>query len=269
MTLSAFFDESIRDRQGNEPISVAGYVFKPKAYMAFARDWKRMLVSGPMPTTHFHMTNLYARDYEYTGWSPEERAALLQRAVDAVRRYSHFGVSVMLSQADFAKYAPEGWAARHGSIYSAACQMALRATAYWMDHNRCDARIAYVFESGHRFWPEADALLRATGGHPALKRLYYYKTHFSRDKCDSYGLQAADMLAWIMTRGAVGVPNNQTMTAFRPIIRSLVAGQLPRKYQLFHAHDDVNKLCQFFKQQAAAPPQVFADHPRGYKPALR
>src|SRR5437867_7102878 len=98
MTLAAFFDESVRDREAIEPICVAGYVFKPTGYKHFVRKWARMLKSaGPKPTTHFHMTHLYARTYEYEGWSPEERAEVLRQAVDAVRKHAYCGVCVMFS----------------------------------------------------------------------------------------------------------------------------------------------------------------------------
>src|SRR5687767_2998885 len=84
--LDGYIDESER-KEATEPVSVAGYIFKPAAYRAFCREWKRMLMSGPKPTTHFHMTNLYARDKQYKGWSVTERADYLRLAVNAARRY--------------------------------------------------------------------------------------------------------------------------------------------------------------------------------------
>ena len=83
LVLDGYFDESERT-EISEPLSVAGYIIKPTAYKAFCRDWKRMLESGPTPTTHFHMTNLYARDYEYKGWTADERADYLAEFVAQV-----------------------------------------------------------------------------------------------------------------------------------------------------------------------------------------
>ena len=223
MKLGAYFDESIRDTQGTEPISVAGYVFKPGAYRAFKRAWKRVLLAGPTPTTHFHMTNLYARDYEYKGWSAEDRAEVLRKAIGAVNRHSLCGISVMFSQSEFEQLAPKFWKDVFGSMYSAACQMSLRTTAFWMDKNKHFTPINYIFESGHKFWKEADKVLGATGKNPELKRLYRYHVHASLEKRSSYGLQAADMLAWIMTKATVGFPSNHTMTAFKPVILGLAA----------------------------------------------
>src|SRR5262245_56132231 len=118
MTLAAFFDESIRNDSAPEPISVAGYVFKPSGYKHFVRKWHRMLESaGPKPTTHFHMTKLYARSEEYEGWSAEERAEVLRQAVDAIRKHTYGGISVMFSQTEFEQYAPPEWRIVYGSMY--------------------------------------------------------------------------------------------------------------------------------------------------------
>src|SRR5690606_6033539 len=98
MVLGAFFDEADRD-DAEQPLVVSGYVFKRTAYTAFARAWKRMLkVGGPRPTSCFHATDLYARKNEYEGWSVEERAAVLQTAVEAIRAHMMCGVAVLINQ---------------------------------------------------------------------------------------------------------------------------------------------------------------------------
>jgi len=245
--LDGYFDESER-KEATEPVSVAGYIFKPAAYRAFCREWKRMLMSGPKPTTHFHMTNVYARDKQYKGWSVTERADYLRLAVNAARKYKFCGISVMFSQSEFERLAPPLWRFEYSSMYSAACQMALRTTSFWMDEHKTFLPITYAFESGHRFWDEADEILRGIGQYPELKKDYRYRTHFALEKKESYGLQAADMLAWIYPRLDVGIPRNRTMDAFGPIILSLVEGDSDR-YKLLHPKEA--GLRQFFKDNAA------------------
>lgn len=245
LALDGYFDESERT-EGSEPISVAGYVFKSTAYKGFCRAWKRMLKAGPTPTTHFHMTHLYARSYEYDGWSVEERAEVLKLAVDAVREHMFCGVSVMFSQSDFERLAPPLYRFEFGSMYATACQMVLAATANWMDEYRCFLPIAYAFESGHRFWDEADGIMKGIGQISDLKKKYRYRTHFSLDKTEAYGLQAADMVAWIFPRLNVGFKFNHTMQAFAPLIQGLVAGQSHR-YQLLHPNE--NGLVRYFNDQ--------------------
>src|SRR5258705_11341678 len=99
--------------------------------------------------------------------------------------------------------------------------MVLRATAEWMNTHRCYLPIAYAFERGHRFWDEADGILKHIGRLPEARALYRYRTHFALDKTEAYGLQAADLLAWMVTRFEVGFPANHTMRAFTPALLSL------------------------------------------------
>jgi len=116
--LGGYFDESER-KDGSEPISVAGYVFKPKSYEHFSRKRARMLASaGSAPTPYFHMTELYARDSDdiYAGWSVEQRAEVLRQAVDAVRKHTYCGVSVLLSQSEFEAVAPPLWRFEYGHL---------------------------------------------------------------------------------------------------------------------------------------------------------
>jgi hypothetical protein len=247
LTLDGYFDESYR-QDGSEPLSIGGYIFKASSYTSFCRAWKRMLKAGPAPTTHFHMTNLYARDYEYKGWSVEDRANVFKLAIAAVREHMYCGVSVLFSQAEFEQLAPPLYRFEFGSMYATACQMVLRATATWMEDHRCFLPIAYAFERGHEFWDEANVILGGIGTLPDQKRLYRYRTHFDLDKTESYGLQAADMLSWIMTRLDVGIPDNHTMRAFGPIILSLVEGQSHR-YQMLHLKTE--GLIRYFNDQAA------------------
>ena len=266
LILGGYFDESERSEK-TEPICLAGYIFKPKGYQHFVRKWERMLKSGPQPKPHFHMTELYARHSDlYDGWSVEDRANVLAQAVDAVRKHTYCGISVLLSQSEFEQMAPPSWRFQHGSIYTAACQMVLRATAYWMDQQRCHTPIAYAFESGHRFWDESNAILSGTGQHPQLKRLYRYHSHTAIDKQKAYGLQAADMLAWTFARLNVGAPDNHTMRAFAPLIMRLVEGQ-SAKYQLFHPSGDLMR--RFFDEQMAATPPVVVDMSKARKARLR
>ena len=265
MILSAYFDESERF-EPSEPFAVAGYVFKPAGYKHFVRKWARMLASGPTETPFFHMTELYAGRGLYQGWSVEQRAAILARAVDAVRKHTYCGISILLSQSEFEKLAPPQWRFEYGSIYAGACQLALRTTAYWMDQHRCSDPIAYVFENGHAFWDEADSILSETGKHPQLGSLYHYNSHRAINKRDAYGLQAADMLAWTMARFTVGVPVNHTMAAFAPLFQRLASGQ-SGKYQLFHPTGDL--LRRFFQEQLSRNDHVVVDLKKAKRMRLR
>jgi hypothetical protein len=212
------------------------------------------------------MTNLYARDYEYEGWSVDDGAKMLKQAVGLVKRHMFCGVSVMFGQVEFSQMAPPNWADTFGSIYTSACQLVLRVTAFWMDERHCFDPIAYHFENGHRFWDQANATLRALDQQPELKRMYRYRSHTAIDKVKSFGLQAADMLAWIMGRAEVGFARNHTMRAFAPIIMELPRGD-SAKYQLFHPSGDL--LQRFFDLNMEEQHKVVLTLSKPWQPVLR
>jgi hypothetical protein len=268
MLLAGYFDESIRNRQGEEPICVAGYLFKPRGYRHFKKKWARLLATGgPAPTSHFHMSSLYAADYEYAGWTVNQRAAYLRQAVEAVKKHAYGGISFMVRQAEFERLAPPNWAWVYGSLYSIACQAALRTTAFWLDERRNPARVAYFLESGQEFWHEANAMLAGIGGRPDLREAYRYHSHTPLDKKDAYGLQAADMHAWLMTRINVGVPLNHTMAHFAPHFMHLVDGWGER-YQAFHPTGE--NLKRFFDENLHRTDDVMVvDLPKAKKGKLR
>jgi hypothetical protein len=235
MVLAAYFDESAQNIPP-EPISVAGFLFKPRGYRHFCRKWHRVLSAGPMPTTCFHMTELYAGRGRYEGWSAGQRAHVLSLAVDAVRKHTYGGVSVVFSQSAFETAAPPDWALKYGSMYTVACTMAMRVTQVWLDDRSNNDNVAYFFETGHRFWNEANAILNVCGRLPDAREQYRYHSHTGVGKEEAFGLQAADMLAWIMTRTSVGFPQNRTIDAFYPHLLRLMEGQAS-KYRTYWPQD--------------------------------
>jgi hypothetical protein len=145
--------------------------------------------------------------------------------------------------------------------------MILQTTALWMNDHGSHLPIAYAFESGNQFWNEANDILAGIGKHPDLKRMFRYRTHFPMDKKESFGLQAADLLAWLMTRTDVGSPKNQTMKHFAPHFLELMRGDDSR-YQAFHPKG--NLLKQFFDENAQPNPyRVVVDLTRAKKARLR
>jgi hypothetical protein len=49
--------------------------------------------------------------------------------------------------------------------------------AKWIESRGLDDRVAYIFETGHRFKGEADSLMGMAGSHPALAK---------QARCESY-----------------------------------------------------------------------------------
>jgi len=256
MILSGYFDESISQKEkGGEPICLAGYVFKPTGYKQFNRRWRAVLKHGSRRFSHFHMTDLYAGHKEYEGMTMADRAAILDKAVDAIADYSYAGIGIYFNQQEFESRAPKGWLDLYGSIYSGACQMVLQLGSYWLrKQRRCHLPVLYVFESGHRNRAQADAILASIGRDEEMRRRCHYKNHLFEEKHREYGLQAADLLAWSVVKMKTD-PHAKSMGAFQSSLLRL--GKKDReRTRLFEATGA--RLDRLFAEQMKDGPRVFA-----------
>jgi hypothetical protein len=198
VTLLGFFDESER-RLPTEPITVAGYLFKPTRYKQFVRRWGGVLrLAGGVD--HLHMTDLFAGEKAFDGLSIARRAEVFAEAVTVINDHMTAAVGISFLQSEFEAAAPANWPNLFGSIYNTACQMCVEMSGAWlMEHHRGE-HVKYVFEAGHKFQHEADAALKVLGADAAHRRKGRYLSHGFKEKIGAVGLQAADVLAWAATK---------------------------------------------------------------------
>lgn len=221
MAVAAYFDESERD-DGRAPICLAGYVFKPTAYKKFEVAWRRaLLTSEGRRLRHFHMTDLYAGKGEYAGLGIPERVRLLDEAVDAINAHAFLGVAVHFDRDEFEEMAPPWWPYAFGSIYAAAGQMCLQVTAYRLKQQQCHMPVFYVFEGGHKWRAQLDAFLTAFGQDKEARRRLRYDRHMFGEKDREAGLQAADLLAWTITKLETGGAHHRSTAPFAPALLRL------------------------------------------------
>lgn len=226
MPLVGYFDESVR-QDGLEPICVAGYLFKPTSYKQFVRRWKFILKTArPGGIDHLHMTDLVAGRREFEGRTISQRRDVLRQAIALINDTTFGGVGCLFNQAEFERAAPAHWVMRFGSIYSCACQITLQVSGNWLRKRRVADRVAYVFESGHKFQAEANALFSGLCQHQDYKDEFRYHSHTFIDKRRACGLQAADLLAWAFTKAYVRVERDEPLTgsirAFAPELLGLI-----------------------------------------------
>jgi hypothetical protein len=197
---AGYFDESVRD-QGGEPICVGGFLFKPADYKKFKRRWnKYVLWLRGRQFAHFHMTDLCAGRKEYEGLNITDRLVILNNAVDAVKTFAYMGIGVHFQQAEFESKAPKDWPERFGSIYTAACQMCLQTTGYWLARGESQMNVAYVFEQGHKYHNEADKLLTAIGQHDGARKRFRYHVHLFEYKIESQDFRRPTCMRGLLRR---------------------------------------------------------------------
>ena len=250
MVLGGYFDESER-QENDEPICVGGFFFKPAAYVKFRRDWHRTVLRYKQRRfTHFHTTDLCAGQREYKGLEIADRVVIMNRAVDAIDKHSYAMLAVQFDKAEFERVAPATWPLLHGSIYTAACQMCLQTAGYWLTKWQCPMRVLYVFERGHKFQREADAVMRGISDNEEAQRRFHYRNHIFEEKTKECGLQAADLFAWATTKTRIG----RMTPAFRPFLPAIMrmAATNRTRQKLYPFTGD--RLKRFIDEQMAANP---------------
>jgi hypothetical protein len=216
VTINGFFDESER-QEANDPIVVAGYLFKQRGYSSLQRLWRHhVLLHGRL--RHFHTTDLVAGQGVYKGMDISKRQEILTAAVAAIVSHMYAGIAVHFDRTEFEAVAPSDWPERYGSIYTTACNGCLELASEWMRDERSHLSVRYVFERGHKFRAQADSLLTALGGDLDARRQLRYAQHAFEEKDAEYGLQAADLLAWFLARVMV---TSKASASLRPFLSSL------------------------------------------------
>jgi hypothetical protein len=217
LVLGGYFDESERE-DAADPICVGGYLFKAEGYKKFKHKWNRDVLCGGR-FQHFHMTDLCAGKIGYEGLSIPKRLEILNGAANAIAKHSYAGLAIHFDRDEFVSAAPPEWPDLRGSIYTAACHMCLQTTAYWLRQWKCDSEVLYVFERGHKFQAEADAVLTAIGNNAVARRKFLYRNHIFEPKTE-VGLQAADLLAWTITKATACAGN--VPPAMRPFVEPIL-----------------------------------------------
>jgi hypothetical protein len=271
MVIGAYFDESVRE-DGNASLCVGGYLFKPAQYARFRQRWHREVLRLPnrKRLRHFHMTDLCAGRGVYEGMAIEERIGVLNRAVSVVGATAYGAIGVVFDQAEYEALVDKEWAIYRGSIYAQACGLAVQVTAFWLRDWGChNMQVMYVFEDGHKRQSEAEAMLSAYRTDEDARKQFKYRQHFFEQKDKEYGLQAADLFAWTMTKGR-SINGGDIPRAFRPFATGVlrITDFLPGRQKLTQLTGPM--LRRYLQEQATlANGFIEVDFGRRKRPTLR
>lgn len=191
--LKAYFDESDRSTAGGCDIfCVAGLAFQRNKADGFIAAWRKML--GPISC--FHMKDLAASQGEFRDLSKEERGDFLKEAVSIVNRYRLVAVACSCRVSDFNVLKRIRRFHGFNSPYAVCTHTCMILIGNWLRLQKNPARVAYLFEAGHRHAPDAERLLSRVTEAASIKNSYRYRDHKFLEKTDAVPLQAADLLAW-------------------------------------------------------------------------
>jgi hypothetical protein len=191
VVLEAYFDESAQDGV----FSVAGFAFAKPQVKKFSKEWSKLF----HPYGFCHMTDLHARQEQFEGIDDDEASRLCTEAINIINERTTFGVAVGCNLSEIDDFLP-----KHidgcGDAYTFCCHVAMRTLGTLVRESGFDDRIAYVFESGHKYAAEAHRFMGFAELVPALKAAYRHHSHAFVPKAGAVPLQAADIFAWEYAR---------------------------------------------------------------------
>lgn len=220
----AFFDESGRLVE-KDPLCIAGFTFKDNAYKQFARAWKDLLATGipGRKLEAMHMYELIGQKKQFKELDLPPRIRCFERAIDIICEHASLVTGAMFDQKEFEEMAGPDWPDRFGSSYAALCQRAAQTTATWMKHKKRFQPILYTFENGHEWEYQTDQIFKGIGRTDHLVGLYQYGHHVFVEKKRNYGVQTADIAAWLSVRIHLGdSAPAKSIQPFMPALLKLV-----------------------------------------------
>lgn len=189
--IEAYFDES-GTHGGSPAMCVAGYIYDRKNSVQIDKKWKAVLDKYNLP--YFHMVDCAHGNRPFNRLTKEECINAAKDMIGIINEHASFGQYALVVKSIFDdKMHPHNpWK----SAYTWCCYMALQGVGEWCDRVNYQGKVAYFFESGHRFQAQANNLLDAISRSEAFRQRFRYGSHTFADKKCLRPLQSADMLAW-------------------------------------------------------------------------
>jgi hypothetical protein len=226
---TAFFDVS----RGPEPVyTMAGYIGRVEKWEAFKSPWQKLLADEGLKKP-FSPASLESRVGEYYGWSNTKAISFQQRAFQLINKAREVAIGHSLSIRDFKRlefrWIQEPHAESKSHYYHCAACL-LRNVQWWIDRNRIDEPIEYIFEFGDEGWGDILKLLDEINADPAQRESYRMQGYSRKFKKDVIQLQAAGTWAYESYKHwSNTLPDRQkrkTRDSFKPLFRQAVDGGL-------------------------------------------
>jgi Protein of unknown function (DUF3800) len=220
--LVGYFDESYTHAPAPRVYTLGGYISTDRKWKRFEKEWYSTLDAAGIP--FFHMAKYEARKKEYEGWTNEKRVRILRTLHGIIKKrvLAGFAVSVVLSDyEEIMNDEVKAYFSNHHQFVTVAC---LQYISNWLRSKNYKETVAYFFESGSGFDADVERLLRDIIDDERMSERYLIHSCSIVNKRNFAPLQAADILAYEVTKvHAREVGNDKT----RPIRRSIRNLRLP------------------------------------------
>lgn len=220
--LVGYFDESYTHAPAPLVYTLGGYISTDKQWMKFQREWGEVLNDAGIP--FFHMAKFEARKKEYEGWSNEKRIQILRRLHSIIKKRVFAGFAVTLVLSDYEEIMTDEIRGYFGNPHQFVTIACMQHIMMWLREQNYKENISYVFESGSGY--DADVMRMIAGIINDEKQADAYRVNSCsiENKRKFLPLQAADILAYEVTKvHAREIDSGNT----RPIRQSIKNLRLP------------------------------------------
>jgi len=192
---TAYFDVS----RGRDPIyTMAGYIGRVEKWDEFKPPWQKLLADEGLKKP-FSPASLESRVGEYHGWSNTKAISFQQRAFQLINKAREVAIGHSISIEAF-KTLQFHWVqephAESKSHYYHCAACLLRNVQWWINRNRIDEPIEYIFEFGDEGWGDILKLLDEINADPVQRESYRMQGYSRKFKKDVIQLQAAGTWAY-------------------------------------------------------------------------
>lgn len=214
----AYFDETGTEGGNERLTAVAGYLFDKtgaeRFWDAYEANVEPLLPVNPkgkqVGKKVFHASHCILGHEAYKGMKEDAREEIVNQLVLAINQSVIIGSVVAVEPGDYAdgiagkggfsalingqKVSLDPWV---GSKYSACLMQCVQQINSWMDGQKIDGEIEYIFESGCDHQLEANGMMELVKKSPELTRRYRLKKHsFMCKGPDVPWLAPPDLLVW-------------------------------------------------------------------------
>lgn len=250
--LTAHFDAS-----GTEPQhlvwAIGGWIAETDQWIHVNREWARMLKETrfrpDVKERIFHAADLESLAGIYSDWTQDEKREFQDRAYQIIQDYQLFPIASAVIKADFEalKIRLVNLKERHGSNYFVHTFHAVMTNVrHWLDAQRYEASVHYVFEAGDVGEPAIQEILRRIFNDPDERKLFRMSGWtFTGKEC--LPLQTADIWAYesykqMMNRIVTG-PMREVRYPYRRLYRDRF-----RTYQTYWDRENLAELVEKYRE---------------------
>jgi hypothetical protein len=197
----AYFDES-GCHDGSSVLAVGGYLIRSDRAARMERKWKAALSRYGVP--YFHMVDCAHGNGVFQSLSKQQRVEIQTRVIDLIKKHAALGFVTVANPRRFSEVAPIP------DIYTFCVNACLMGICAWFS-DKPDAKIEFIFESGHKNGRKADRHLMThrRGSDPDISRVYH--SHRFADKATTL-LVRDEPLASIVAEALEGYATGRFQT---------------------------------------------------------